>query len=652
MHRARSWLTLALLVGGMLAANVASGQVEGVVRDAQTLLPIEGAVVTLQGTDDRAVTDVNGNFTLNVMGTNLVVVAAAVDYFHANVLTTQFTTPALGVVFDLEPVPVINDPSYTWRNNLQCGFCHANQFDAYEPSPMNLTGLNQWVYDIYNGTGTPGGMNGFVYTLDSVHAATFPEAECASCHQPQRWIANPFSALDDITNPSTDALAGVSCEICHKVAGLDLADRNATGFIPGQVDIRRPVEGPGITTQQIMFGPLGDVSFLIPDQMWGSYKPDIGSTTCAVCHQYNSDPDQDLDFDEPGSFPGQTTYDEWAASSYGDPMSADFQTCSDCHMPADPTIDGCIVVPVPRLPGQLNHHDIRGTSPAFLENAATLLMTVNATPTGVEVDVTVDNDQTGHDLPTGINLRNMILLVEATRVANGQQLTHIGSQVIDPSGGVGDPAQGYYGGLAGKLYGRFLEDAGGQGPIPFTDAVAERFNTRIPANAQDNTSYTFELPAADGDVEVRARLIYRRAWRALVDEKGWTMQGDGMTPLADLAPPHFGHLMEEATETVFVVGSGEQEFQRGDCNVDGTYNIADGIFSLGFLFPQGTPVTLDCADACDCNDDGAIDISDAICILGGLFGMPTVPPSAPHPGCGVDPTPGDALDCNAFSPCP
>lgn len=90
---------------------------------------------------------------------------------------------------------------------------------------------------------------------------------------------------------------------------------------------------------------------------------------------------------------------------------------------------------------------------------------------------------------------------------------------------------------------------------------------------------------------------------------------------------------------------------RGDCNDNGTYDISDPIVGLSYLFPSGAPVDVDCEDACDCNDDGTIDIGDMICMLGGLFGSATVPPVAPHPACGVDPT-VDNLNCDLFNACP
>ncbi|MGE3166838.1 MAG: DUF6531 domain-containing protein [Planctomycetota bacterium] len=93
----------------------------------------------------------------------------------------------------------------------------------------------------------------------------------------------------------------------------------------------------------------------------------------------------------------------------------------------------------------------------------------------------------------------------------------------------------------------------------------------------------------------------------------------------------------------------EWTFSRGDCNVDSSFDIADSIFVLGYLFATGTSPA--CQDACDANDDGGIDIGDAIFMLSTLFAAGT-PPPAPYPGCGVDPT-MDGLSCvGPVSGCP
>ncbi|MEM7165054.1 MAG: hypothetical protein AAF581_06285 [Planctomycetota bacterium] len=94
----------------------------------------------------------------------------------------------------------------------------------------------------------------------------------------------------------------------------------------------------------------------------------------------------------------------------------------------------------------------------------------------------------------------------------------------------------------------------------------------------------------------------------------------------------------------------DADFTRGDCNVDGSFNIADPVNLLGFLFPNGPGVSLECDDACDANDDGSLNVADAVAALGALFGNPTVPLTGPL-ACGAD-VAADALACAAFSACP
>ncbi|MCP4303783.1 MAG: hypothetical protein GY788_02675, partial [bacterium] len=194
-------------------------------------------------------------------------------------------------------------------------------------------------------------------------------------------------------------------------------------------------------------------------------------------------------------------------------------------------------------------HAIEGTTPQYLDNAVELTMQTQLVGNELQVDVTIDNNLTGHHVPTGVTVRNMILLVEAWEDGEDplvNPLPHTGTQTVHDLGGIGDPAQGYYAGLPGKLFAKVSQGAGGQSPIFFTDATSIVFDNRIPALGTDQTSYTFEVPVGDSTVHVRARLIYRRAFRDLVDAKGWTEDGHG-NPLADIAGPDYGHLMESAT---------------------------------------------------------------------------------------------------------
>jgi len=83
-------------------------------------------------------------------------------------------------------------------------------------------------------------------------------------------------------------------------------------------------------------------------------------------------------------------------------------------------------------------------------------------------------------------------------------------------------------------------------------------------------------------------------------------------------------------------GATPDQFNRGDANQDGGFDISDPISMLGFLFNNGT---VPCVLACDANDDNGVDIADAVFCLSALFGSGAQPP-APHGVCGDDPTPG------------
>ena len=113
-------------------------------------------------------------------------------------------------------------------------------------------------------------------------------------------------------------------------------------------------------------------------------------------------------------------------------------------------------------------------------------------------------------------------------------------------------------------------------------------------------------------------------------------------------------------ETIIVVGGEtyspalncfgifDGDYLRGDCNVDGSINIADPIYGLAYLFNLGTIPP--CMEAADANGDLGIDLADALYLLTYINGMGPEPP-APFPDCGKDPgTP--VLGCASYSSCP
>lgn len=536
---------LVLFLGG---ANTYA-QVSGIVRDGMGT-PIENALVSLQASDVHTLSNAAGAYELpNTSGTNLVIVAAAKGFYNGSVVANA---PSTSVDIALDAVLAEDNASYIFKDPLVCKACHVEQYDEWNNSPMQKAGLNTWLHDIYSGTGTENGDGGFVYLRDSVHAGEHPESECASCHQPESWMNNPFSAMSELAGAPGSLTHGVSCDICHKIADVDETKPNYPGLYPGVVTVTRP---SGTPATAVMYGVLGDVDFFKPNRMRASYQPQLRSAVCGVCHQDKNDPDGDGNFEEDNGVISEPTYVEWRDSEYANPNSEIFADCVDCHMPATNALDACDVnePSLDRPAGDVRSHRILGTTPEFLENAVALTVAANYNGgTGkLEVEVAIHNDRTGHHVPTGVTIRNMILLVEAARQGDGFVLEDDGTQIVHELGGVGDPAQGYYAGLAGKLYGKVNHAGNGVGPTFFTDATGILFDNRISALETDRTQYSFAVPSEGGEIEVRARLVYRRSWRSLVDAKQWTKDGHG-NPLADLAAPHFGHLMEDVTTAVSV----------------------------------------------------------------------------------------------------
>lgn len=596
-----SAIMIALAAGGPARAATVSGTV---VRQG-TLAPLAGAKVTLQASLTTTLTLGDGSFSIDVpAGPGRVIVGAAKGYFNAGVTVIA---PASGVQIVLPPVPPDNDPNYHFVEPDSCGACHPNQVAQWTGTPMARAGQNTWVHDIYNGTGTPGGMGGFVYTRDSIYAGSNPNSECASCHQPESWIPTPFSRMEgpqDAGYPSVAASHGVSCDVCHKVADVDVNKINFPGIFPGAVTFTRP---QGASPRQVQYGLLGDTTVNFQFLMRASYQPQLMAEVCGTCHQDRSDPDENHTYTGPISEP---TYIEWLESPYSDTGSPLYANCVTCHMPPTGDTRFCEIQnpPLDRDPSLLGSHNIRGTTQEYLENSVTMDVQTQVIGTTLHVGVTLTNTNVGHHVPTGVTTRNMILLVEAW--PDGQDpiadlLPFTGSQTVHPLGGVGNPAFGYYAGRPGKLYAKVNHDAQNNSPTFFTDATGIVFDNRIAALQTDTTSYSFDLPPATGEIRVRARLLYRRAWRALVDAKQWTADGHG-NPLGDVQPPHYGYLMElTATAIPHCAAAGSGDL-TGDGLVDGR-DIA-GFVDVYLAGPNGPPTPAFCA--ANMQNDAALDVID------------------------------------------
>lgn len=89
----------------------------------------------------------------------------------------------------------------------------------------------------------------------------------------------------------------------------------------------------------------------------------------------------------------------------------------------------------------------------------------------------------------------------------------------------------------------------------------------------------------------------------------------------------------------------ENDFIRGDCNIDGNRDLSDAIQMLELLF--GNAGSFQCEDACDMDDGGQVNLGDVIQILNELFlGFPGAPSN-----CGADAT-SDSIGCLNGLICP
>jgi hypothetical protein len=183
----------------------------------------------------------------------------------------------------------------------------------------------------------------------------------------------------------------------------------------------------------------------------------------------------------------------------------------------------CTVTSKPRDPSQIRSHAFEGTTPEFLRRAVKLGAASRAVGDTVTVSVEVKNVGAGHHVPTGVTLRNLILVV-SIRDRDEVPLEQLSGPTVPNWGGVGDPAAGNLAGLPGKGYARVLVDEFLAENVLFTEAVSA-FDNRIPAGATDSSAYTFRLPKdwRKRGIRTEVALYYRRAFKPIADQRKWNI---------------------------------------------------------------------------------------------------------------------------------
>ncbi len=528
-----------------------SGTVSGIVIDERG--PVSGASVRVQGESSSVFTDAAGNFTITgINPARIIAVSAWKDGYYCSV-ARNIISPATGVRLTLVAYQINDNSKYEWippegkEEKESCAKCHnpviieMSLRDAHLNSASNPRFLS-----MYYGTDTKGNRSpltryekgktvsawtnmlvplppdsskpyfGPGYQLD------FPGTigDCTSCHVPG---ASVRGNVDPTTVKGADRY-GVHCDFCHKVANVHLQETTGMPFPrrPGvqAMDVRRPFpEDP--RRFQLFFGTFEDDNVPEEDTNLPLLKE---SRYCAACHfgvfwttlVYNS-------------------YGEWLASPYSDPKSGTARTCQECHMPSPTVWKGKTVTNVApgkggieRNPRSIHSHHMT-VDETLLKNSLTMTVEPRSTRGKVSVNVTLFNDKTGHHIPTDSPIRHLILLVNA-RDSQGNRLKQLEGPTLPEWCGTGDPAKGYYAGLPGKAYAKLLKelwtDAFPTGAYwNHTEVVSDN---RLAAFAKDESIYVFAKPAS-GSAIITVRLLYRRAFKNIMDWKSWDVPDTLMT---------------------------------------------------------------------------------------------------------------------------
>ncbi len=523
---------------GAQSPTPTSGQsISGLVRAPSG--PVAGATVRVPSSNRSATTRPDGSFLLIDLtpGQAVNVSAWAPGYFVAG--KNDVLPGATDVLLELAPHPTEDVPSYQWisaprdpnqplscQHCMGCSSCNTAQsklpFDEWQRDAHSQSAINPRFLSMYNGTDLRGNQGpptryathrdygqfplppdltapyyGAGFKLD------FPESagNCAACHAPATAVNAPYHT--DPNQVTGVGKEGVACDLCHKV--WDVRLEPATGLpyanMPGVLsfEFKRPGEG-----QQIFIGPYDDV----PGR--SVYSPlQNRSEFCAPCHY--------------GVFwnvPIYNSFGEWLASPYADPQTG--KTCQDCHMPhvgathfSEPPPDS------PRLayerdPRTIFSHAMPGASDvALLQNAVTMQVTAQREEAALSVDVVIVNDKTGHSVPTDSPLRNMLLIVSASDEQGRSLSLKEGDTLPDWAGD--------YAGRPGRGYAKILQELWTETTPSGAYWQQTRIvgDNRIAAFAEDASRYVFERPGT-GPAKVQVKLVFRRAFYALMQQKGWT----------------------------------------------------------------------------------------------------------------------------------
>ena len=250
-----------------------------------------------------------------------------------------------------------------FSSSRKCGQCHRELFDAWKRS-LHADASGNAVFRA-------------AYLQVYFEKGERARKACLGCHAPVAYYNNDPKLTQSISRE------GVSCDFCHSIAEV----------LPGTP------EGPQFRFEfgGVKQGPLKDSKSPVHQTRFNElYRQ---SLFCKGCHEQIS----------PSGIPMIATFSEWEQSPYPDKGI----TCQKCHM--EPIAGKTVaesVQPTPRT--KISNHDI-AAGHSLTKRRQALEIKIAAIETyknRITVTVDLTNTGAGHQMPTGLPVKKIILEVK------------------------------------------------------------------------------------------------------------------------------------------------------------------------------------------------------------------------------------------------
>ena len=397
-----------------------------------------------------------------------------------------------------------------------CGACHQRIFKEWQSSRMGQDLNNQKVYQFYAGVSGTGEKDGLGFQ-PMMHGA---KGDCADCHVPMLVLKEHEKGKEvDLGIAMQEKKDhGISCIFCHSVKDVHI-NKDENGKYKTRI-----FDTVTLGDMDTYYGPLKDAKSPAHKTEFKSHFKD--SSLCGICHLNQE------------KFLSISQYADWKEAY--DTGKTD-KTCQECHMPL---IEEATEVALggPKRKGMRKHTFVGSYDLDMLKKALSLDLTTNVADGKLTVKTVVTNIGAGHKVPGSGPIRNVILKIDVTD-DTGKPLKFVGDKraTLLPLAGFGNPKTKQKGpndwaGMPGKMYAKVYKSKVipklGKAMVGVGGFLADSvlFDTALKPKEADKMQFAFALPEnGKGKVHVKARLVYRDAFKPLSDMKHWKLEQRPMT---------------------------------------------------------------------------------------------------------------------------